>query len=120
MSKLSIRSRKFLNNYNVNYHYIMYGSPYAYHSDSNDSKFSFSNKRTKEVCIFFLNIIHMTINEPDSNINDYYLLSSLYRVLICVTCREIFRTLLTQERLFELLTAVYIVYIITILQSLRT
>ena len=76
--------------------------------------------QTKEVCIFFLNIIHMTINEPDSNINDYYLLSSLYRVLICVTCREIFRTLLTQERLFELLTAVYIVYIITILQSLRT
>ena len=38
---------------------------------------------------------------------------------ICVTCREIFRTLLTQERFSNYL---YIVYIITIciLQSLRT
>ena len=63
------------------------------------------SSQTKElcICIFFLNIMHMTINEPDSDINDYCLLSSLYRVLICVTCREIFRTLLTQERFLELL-----------------
>ena len=34
---------------------------YYYHSDPVDSKLFFSNKRTM-----------MTINEPDSDINDYY------------------------------------------------
>ena len=41
-----------LNDYYVNYYY---------HSDPVDSKLFFSNKRTI-----------MTINEPDSDINDYY------------------------------------------------
>ena len=33
----------------------------------------------------------MTINEPDSDINDYYHHYNKYRILVCVTCRVIFR-----------------------------